>query len=89
MSQAAHCVWSSLHKLPFKFLAALQYPHICYNKETEAQEGRVTKITQSVRDRLMARRLKLDFEVLQKVPFFLEVFCRLVAFESLQSVMRS
>lgn len=54
-----------------------------YNMETEAQEDKVTKITQSVRDRLMARRHKLDFEVFQKESFFLEVVYSLVATESL------
>lgn len=70
-------------QIAFTFLAALQYPHPFYNIETKTQEDKVTKITQSVRDRLMARRHKLNFEVFQKEPFFLEVVYSLVATESL------
>lgn len=71
------------------FLAALWYPYSFYNKETEAQEGKMTTNTQPVRNRCMARGLRSDFKVLQKGPFFLEVVHSLVAIESLQSVKKS
>lgn len=83
MSHAAHCMWSSLHKLLLHSLQPCNIPPPFYNMETEAQEDKVTKITQSVRDRLMARRHKLDFQVFRKESFFLEVVYSLVATESL------